>query len=400
MVLVLTTRLHDALADGKIPAGKVFIGMGTLVLLLGGGLPRLVKAWQTVPMRAFVGLTVAVIVSVPFAYLRSLSLETAVTWMTTAVPITVIIATSVQTVDDLERLLRALVLAVICAGIIMLAGLGVVVQTSEGNRLSLAGAYDPNDLACVISGCTAACLWALRDRSRVWRVLGLVGLALAPVVIAKTGSRGGLIAIALLVSGGALFVPSLMPRWSRLALIPAALIGLSFAPDVLTSRLSTLSSVEEDYNFTDRSGRIQIWARGLGYIAARPITGVGAKAFRIAEGRYAVDHGYYAGFKWMAPHNLLIECAAELGVPGLIALLVALLSIVRTWRRVRKNPALGDEEIRWRRAVEAIALVTLTFLAGAMFVGALWNPLLQMLVAMSVGAHMLLNSRRYGMSHG
>ena len=393
MMFLLTGRLHDAVANGVFPVGKVFIGCGAVLLLVGGGAQQLAKAWKTVPMRALVGLTAAVAASVPFSYLRGLSLEAVITWATITLPIIIIIATSVRTVGDVERLLRALVLVVVCSGALILAGRGVVLQTIDGPRFSLAGSYDPNDLAGVISACTAACLWAIRDRSRTWRCIGLVGLCLAPFIIAKTGSRGGFLSLGALLLGGTLFVRPLIPRWLRLALIPAVLVAISYAPGELTSRMSTMGNITSDYNFTDPNGRIQVWSRGLGYIAARPITGVGARAFLIADGRYAVEHGFHAGFKWTAAHNIFIECAAELGLPGLVALLFALLSIVRTWRRLRKAPTRNPEDLRIQRAVEAIALVTLTFLSGAMFVSALWNPFLQMLIALSIGAHVILDAK-------
>lgn len=394
MMLVLTGRLHDALAYGVFPVGKIFILSGVLVLLLGGGVHRVGGLWQTIPMRAFAALSAAIFASVPFSFLRSLSFEALISWYTIAVPIVLIVATSIRSVSDLERLLRALVLVVVCSGGLVLAGQGVVVETVDGPRMTLAGSYDPNDFANVVAGCSAACLWALRDRSRVWRLLGVAGLVLAPMLIAKTASRGGFLAFTLLLAGAAVFLPRAVPRWLRIALIPAALVGLSFAPSELTTRLSTLNNVTSDYNFTDPGGRIQVWKRGLGYIASRPITGVGAKAFIIADGNYAVEHGFYAGFKWTAAHNILIECAAELGLPGLVALLFAMLSIVRLWSTLRKIRVGDDEVRRLERAVEAIALITLTFLASAMFVSALWNPLVQMLIALSIGAHMVVRDWR------
>jgi O-antigen ligase len=395
MMLVLTGRLHDALAYGVVPVGKLFVFSGIVALLIGGGAQRIAQLWQTVPMRAFVALSLTIAASVPFSYLRSLSLEATISWFTTSVPIVLIIATSIRSVSDLERLLRALVLVVVCSGVLVLAGKGVMLETIDGARLTLAGSYDPNDFANVIGGCSAACLWALRDRSRLWRLLGISGLVLAPMLIAKTASRGGFLAFALLLVGSALFLPRTVPRWLRLTLIPIGLFGLSFAPTELSTRLATLNSVTSDYNFTDPSGRIQIWKRGAGYIVSRPITGVGAKAFMVADGRYAVENGFYAGFKWAAAHNIVIECAAELGLPGLAALLMSLLPIVLMWRKLRVVVVEDDELRRLQRVVETIAVITLTFLTSAMFVSALWNPFVQMLIALSVGAHVVIRSQHF-----
>lgn len=399
IVLILTGRLHDALANGVVPAAKILLGVGALAVLFGRGIAGIRQAWRTLPMRSFAVLTIAVFVSLPFSYLRSLSLQAFITWVTVAVPIVLVVSSSVHSAKDLERLLRALLLVVVCSGLLVVLGRGVVLQTIDGPRFTLAGSYDPNDFASVVATCTAACVWALRDRSRIWRMLGLAGFALSVLVLAKTASRGGFVSLSVMLVVGALFIRGLLPKWLALSLIPAAIIGLTFAPDELTSRLSTLTNVTEDYNFTDPGGRVQVWKRGLGYVLARPVTGVGARAFPIAEGRWAVQHGYLSGFKWTAAHNIIVECAAELGLIGVTALLTCLLSSVFLFVQINNMPQDSDERIRIRRAVGAVALTTITFLIGAMFVSAFWNPLVEMIIALNIAAHALVARRQPATGH-
>ena len=155
--------------------------------------------------------------------------------------------------------------------------------------------------------------------------------------------------------------------------------------------MSTLTDVGTDYNLTESDGRIAVWTRGLGYIARSPLVGVGAGAYPIADGRWAVQHGFLKAFKWSAAHNLFIETAAELGLPGFVALLCSLFPIVFTWRRLSALPSRSDEDERLRRAVETIALTTLTYLLATMFVNALFGPMLLTLISLNIAAHVLVN---------
>ena len=391
MVMVVTGRLHDALLYGKLPIVKIFVLVGAALFFMSRGMPVLSEVRKTLPARAFLALTLAVIASVPFSVLKSWSFELASTWLFASVPMVLLVCTSIRSVADLERVLKALLLMILISAAIIFAGRGTSMDSPEGPRLSLAGSYDPNDFAAVIAASSATCLWALRGRSWLWKLLGLAGLACSGVLIVKTGSRGGAVALGTLLIGASLFLPKTLTRSVRLGVLLALAVGVAQAPSGFSQRMSTLTDVRNDYNLTATDGRIAVWTRGLGYVAGSPLVGVGAGAYPVADGRWAVQHGFLGGFKWSAAHNLFIETAAELGLPGLVALLCCLFPIVFTWRRLRELPARSDEDERLRRAVEAIALTTLTYLLATMFVNALYGPMLLTLISLNIAAHVLVN---------
>jgi O-antigen ligase len=396
MVMVLTGRLHDALLAGKLPVAKLFLAAGALFFFSSNGMAALQAALRTVPGRGFLALTVAVFASVPFSVLKSHSAQVATAWLYSTVPIVIVVATGLRAVGDLERVLRALVLMVLALTALILAGFGKVMIGPDGARFFLAGSYDPNDLAAVVAASSAACLWTLHGRPVLWRVLGALGLAACGFIIVKTGSRGGGLALGLLLVGSALFVPSFLSRTARLGVLAAMLFGLAYAPSSFLERMATLSDVGSDYNMTSRSGRIEVWKRGLSFIVRSPVVGVGAGAYPIADGRWAEENGTTAGFKWSAAHNLLIETAAETGIPGLLALLCCILPVIITWRRIRKLPATSDTDLRLQRVIEALALLTLTYLVAASFVNGLYNPLVTMITAFNIAAHVLLKQSGLG----
>lgn len=400
MVMVLTGRLHDALLYGKLPVAKIFLAVGALFFFVSGGMTALKAALRTLPARGFVALTAAVFASVPFSLLKSHSADVAIAWLTANVPIAIIVATSIRSVADLERVLRALILMVLASAAIVLAGLGTVMYGPDGPRVSIAGSYDPNDFAAVIAASSALCLWAIRGKSTLWKVLGALGLLACGVIVVKTGSRGGGLTLGLLLVGSALFIPGYMSRTARLGLIAALMIGAAFLPSSFAARMATLTEVGDDYNFTSRSGRIEVWKRGVTFIARSPIVGVGAGAYPIADGRWAEEHGETAGFKWSAAHNLLLETAAETGIPGFLALLCCLLPAIVTWRRIRRMSPTSDAELRLQRATEALALLTLTYFVATSFVNGLYNPMVTVITALSIAVHVLLGQSALAASSG
>jgi putative inorganic carbon (HCO3(-)) transporter len=173
-----------------------------------------------------------------------------------------------------------------------------------------------------------------------WRSTGWLprfGLALAILAMAGilflTRSRG-----AWLACGAALVaLVALRWRWGwllvPLALLSAGLVvyafGLARVMDVVTTG-GAISGIE---------GRVEIWSRAIYMIQDFPFTGIGMGSFmRVADLLYpfflaepgTIDHA----------HNLFLQVAVDLGLPGLIAWLsvfgVVALSAWRVYRLGRR----------------------------------------------------------------
>jgi len=391
LIIVVLGRLHDAAPgmEGTIPAAKILLGLGALVLLTEPTIKVLQRALGTIPGKGLLLFIVAIFWSVPFSYVKSSSLLMGIDYVTRSVPIVLILLVSVRSLLDFERLMRSMAILVVLIGLIIAAGFGVVYNGKDGARTTLPGAYDPNDLALVVAWGCAFCLWALRDRSRIWRGVGGMGFLLGLYVIGRTYSRGGAIALAVLVVMSLFLARRTLPSWLRIGIVPTLLVALLLAPANYTQRLNTLTTINKDYNTFDVFGRQAIWTRGLGYFVSRPLNGVGAGQFGLAEGRWGAERGIEAGFKWSAAHNMYVESAAELGLPGLIGLLCMLLPNVGLWRSVRKRRPESEEEHRYQRAVEAVALATITFMTGAMFLSATYGPMVLFLTAFGLALHIV-----------
>jgi O-antigen ligase len=266
---------------------------------------------------------------------------------------------------EVRRVNMALIACAVVLGMLAIV-FGDVVMDAGTSRLTARGSLDPNDLATVMAIVFPFALAEGLRASGRRRVLALLAGVFILLVTVKTGSRGGNIA---LLAGAVMFVFAFPLRRSvplMFAVGALLAVGWLLAPADFRERMGTVSSLDEDYNYTAYSGRQQIWKRGRGYIAEHPVAGVGAGNFPIAEGDFAAALGRPA--KWSAAHNAYIQAFAELGVIGggiFIAILVTTARRgFRLWRQSRA-PA-GWHRPEYLAALSAFA-VSACFLSHAYF---------------------------------
>ena len=87
--------------------------------------------------------------------------------------------------------------------------------------------------------------------------------------------------------------------------------------------------------------RLDAWRAATWMLRQHPLAGVGHGAYRsnYAEARLALTaegrdfRGLYRQFTFFNAHNDVLEVAAELGLPGLLALVWATWMLISSWRR-------------------------------------------------------------------
>lgn len=279
--------------------------------------------------------------------------------------------------DVLDKLqLSFVVLVLIFASYGQLYG-----RSRSGRLLGVGGMYDSNDMASIMALAfpLAAGILIRADKGRPRVAAGLAVVSLVLGVIA-TGSRGGTLA---LVAGAIVFAAGLRgPR--AIGIVAAMVIGGSLAwstasPD-FQARMMSITNLEDDYNYTDPTGRKAVWARGRSYWRQNPIIGVGAGNFPIAEGGAWSEKGTTG--KWSTAHNAYVQAFAELGTIGggiyVAMLLLAGWQVLPFWRartRGRSPP--------WHRPELLAAMAA--FAAGAYFLShAYFNPLFALLGLMTL----------------
>lgn len=237
---------------------------------------------------------------------------------------------------EYDRLRRGMYVIAAIFGVLV-ARQGHVV---EGTRLSTSGTLDANDLAANTALMVPLAFASILRGRGFERWLGLGCGAILLYIIAQTGSRGGFVA---LVIGVLAFVAALDARRTMIGIVAAviATVGMwRLGPQTFRDRIASLTSVESDYNTTTEGGRIAIWGRALGYVADRPILGVGPNNMAEAEGRRLTSMGLRG--HWFPAHNAYLQAFVELGIVGGIVFLLMIGVAIKRAASIWRGGALGQ----------------------------------------------------------
>jgi hypothetical protein len=260
----------------------------------------------------------------------------------------------------------------------------------NGRLSSPGGTFDSNDMASLmaIAFPMAAGLLtrSVPGRARWIALAAVVTLALGVIA---TSSRGGTLA---LLAGVIVFAAALRGERGMLmilALIAGGAAAWYTAPEDFRSRMQSITNLENDYNYTDETGRKAVWARGRQYWRENIVIGLGANNFPMAEG------GYYAGDerrgKWSQAHNAYIQVFAELGTIGggifVAILLGAARSSLPMWR---PKPTSGSPRSPPFERPELLASLV-AFAVGAYFLShAYFAPMFTLLGLAALAARIRL----------
>lgn len=192
---------------------------------------------------------------------------------------------------------------------------------------TLGRAIDANMLSALIAIAFISAIYLLaRDRSLLWRAVYFVALLFLPLMMIRTGSRGGLVALAFTMLSPLLFVRQVLHRPGLAALLLIAIVLASASAGVLVER------------------------QGLDASVLTRLTDIGrarqAIEFRMVPVRHALDAvlvwpmgtGYWSWFErtgsqiW--PHNDLVFCLGVYGVPGAILFTALVILLMRTIKRM------------------------------------------------------------------
>lgn len=315
---------------------------------------NLLTTW---PAKVIAGLGVMACLSVPFGLSMGASGLFIITEYSKVLVVAFLVIATIRTMSDLYTYVWAYVIGTAC-----LAYLAIFVfKTSKAlngrdiERISGGFSFDANDI-CVIAligmAFTLLAFQIGRTRARIFCLVVLVGIGM---LIARSGSRGGF--LGLVAVGGALFVlvkTVSMPK--KLGVV--ALLGLGLflsAPAGYVDQMLTILNPSADYNMTSQTGRMEIWKRGLGYMLSHPLTGIGVDNYQRAEGTIAdiavAAHEEMDGVRWNAAHSTLVQAGAEMGIPGLVLMMILMYrgipELLRLHHRLPKGWAKGDAEERF-----------------------------------------------------
>ena len=288
-------------------------------------------------LRLYRYMLIMLMISIPFSYYRSGSLFDLLQYSSVAIFVFMFYV-YVNTILRLRKLLF-----LYCIGI-GLYGIAILLKGSfEEGRISFGTMFDPNDIAFyILSFITLNLIFMTKNNSLFVRTISLFNITTGLIIILKTGSRGGLVALLmviafLLFSKNRVFNTSLITKAAILMMVFLLLQFINFN----NARYKTILDLRDDYNTTGEEGRIAIWKSGMKMMFTHPFTGVGFNRFPEGAGRDREARGLDSA-KWQTAHNSLIQIGAETGIIGFILFWVLSLNAFKIFSRISRNSESGE----------------------------------------------------------
>jgi O-antigen ligase len=389
VLLSYVWRVQDlvpGLAALKVPTIATALAAAMLALDRRVG-PQLARVrshrlWQLVPV--FAGIAT---VSVAFSIAFGISADFLARSLLPSVALATVVPLTIFAIAHAERFAAVQVAGATLYCVVILAEF----DAGTGRLASLVY-YDANDLGMLLA-CTLplSAYFARHARRAASRAAAVATLVLFVFAIARTGSRGAFLG---LIAAGVVLVVRRGPGTARRVATVAAVVAVLAlgAGARYWGTIGTILHPTRDYNWSGGSdaGRMAIWARGAGYVADRPLTGVGLAAFPVAEGtlsRIAARQEYGRGVKWSAAHNSFVQVAAELGVPGLLVFCAMLAVAFGTARRLARDAAAAPRHAarRGSELAHAHAAAVAAFVVSGSFLSQAYAPYLYFMLGMIIG---------------
>lgn len=217
-----------------------------------------------------------------------------------------------------------------------LAGDFVTSRRAEVQRIAgYAGsgiASNPNDLALMLNlliPITGALL--IMTRKPLLKAAAALTLSLSIATVVITFSRAGFIAlITIVVLGFIALIRRRLPG-AAIAILLVALVVPPLLPPGYLDRLNTITDIEKDRTGSAQ-GRWEDFGAAVDVVIKNPITGVGL-------GQDILALNEERGATWRSVHNVYLQYAVDLGLPGAALFISLLVASFRGATRVRVRAA-------------------------------------------------------------
>ena len=226
---------------------------------------------------------------------------------------------------------------------------------------------------------------------KLYRVFSIAASLPIMLILIKTGSRGGLLTLA--VAFAIMFLRFSLGRKIGVALGSIVLVIMAFVvlPDDLRRRYTTYFQSDlqspEAVDIDDPTGstesRLYLLERSIQFTLEHPIVGVGLSQYAPQEDVAARKEGKRKG-SWLGTHNTYTQISSETGIPGLAIFLAILIMAVRniSWilRTAGSLPGVYGQTLV--NAGQALQTVLVAYLVMFLFEHTAYLPLWPTLVGM------------------
>jgi O-antigen ligase len=298
--------------------------------------------------------TVWAILCLPFAYSRRDSLQLLTEMWFRSIIVCLLACAAFRTVESCRKAMYTLAYA-----ILVILVMGFFYGSYQNGRFVIIGGTlgNPNEVALRLAVGLPFCIYVFRNETgfSLKRLVMLLSFPAFLVIIGRTGSRAGIVALvalamAMLLQAKMSQKVALLGVWTILSIAI-----LSSLPRETMIRFRTFFTTEVDY--TDEVAAQQATFAAGSTIArtrllydsvmltlSHPVFGVGMGNFASVDARYNEERGRRAS--WHETHNTAAQLSTECGIPGMILYLCALgccfKQTASTYRYAKRDPRLAD----------------------------------------------------------
>jgi putative inorganic carbon (hco3(-)) transporter len=219
---------------------------------------------------------------------------------------------------------------------------------------------NPNDLALMLNlilPLSVALLVTSRGAAARSALLAFIGLDAIAIIV--TFSRAGFLTLAVTL---ATYMSMLLRRRQRggaLLIVVLALAAAPFLPSSYLGRLATITDIEADSTGSAQE-RWSDMVAAVKYAAHHPVVGAGL-------GMNALAMNEARGATWKEVHNVYLQYAVELGLPGLILFLMLLAGCIKGVREKERECAHSGASAELGHFAAGIRVSLTAFAVAAMF---------------------------------
>lgn len=237
-----------------------------------------------------------------------------------------------------------------------------------------------------------------REKSNLLKVLAGLTLIIIPITVYLTYSRGGFVAMVIMLAAIVYFY---RPEFTRVVLVGLILLlAIQFLPSTYLDRISSLRlfipgterNIGEEGSLR---GRISETLVGIQMFADHPFTGVGLDNYNANYLEYSSRLGIDKRREARSAHSLYIEVAAELGLVGLTVFFSLLYFTFKgLLDSIRDFQEIGKDQLASMTAALAIGLIT--YLSAAMFLHDAYPRYFWVLIGISLAVPNIVKQEKYG----
>lgn len=258
-------------------------------------------------------------------------------------------------------------------------GLGVGATAFFGN------AGDFGVAMCVVAPLAFYLMKAVKPK--VLKAAGLLFFVFFIISIIKSGARGNVLAMFVMA-----FVFWLRSPKKFFVGITILLLTSAYwinSPETIKNRFASILRYEQD---PTAAARLEIWEDGVRIFLENPLTGAGINNFVSTSAAYYRSQSMQS--LDLAPHNIFIQVSSEIGILGLICLVLVILMIFRRNMQTRRLLLRDGRKNDWiTNFAYALDLSVVGYVVSGSFLSVLYYPHLYLILAFTVSLHHITRQR-------